>query len=187
MFFVFFFNLLFWNRNVDIAVGSVAAWGHPKIVDTQSFNHRTGFLNTACRHIYFTTRLLLKQSCLPAIVAAAAKLLQSCLTLCDPIDGPPGFAIPGILQARKLEWIDFSFSNRDNNWNLFQNNYLLHFYRILLIISIFALSLIVSLPYITWLFIQQTLLEYILSLSLNEDVDQSKEVLAWHLCFLSVS
>ena len=90
---------------------------------TQSFNHHTGFLNTACRHIYFTTRLLLKQSCLPAIVAAAAKLLQSCLTLCDPIDGPLGFAIPGILQARKLEWVDFSFSNRDNNWNLFQNNY----------------------------------------------------------------
>ena len=44
--------------------------------------------------------------------AAAAKLLQSCLTLCDPIDGsPPGSSIPGILQARILEWVAISFSN----------------------------------------------------------------------------
>ena len=44
--------------------------------------------------------------------AAAAKLLQSCLTLCDPIDGsPPGSPIPGILQARTLEWVAISFSN----------------------------------------------------------------------------
>ena len=43
--------------------------------------------------------------------AAAAKSLQSCLTLCDPIDGsPPGSAIPGILQARTLEWVAISFS-----------------------------------------------------------------------------
>ena len=42
-------------------------------------------------------------------VAAAAKLLQSCPTLCDPIDGsPPGSAIPGILQARTLEWVAIS-------------------------------------------------------------------------------
>ena len=44
--------------------------------------------------------------------AAAAKLLQSCLTLCDPIDGsPPPSAIPGILQARTLEWAAISFSH----------------------------------------------------------------------------
>ena len=44
--------------------------------------------------------------------AAAAKLLQSCLTLCDPIDSsPPGSPIPGILQARTLEWVAISFSN----------------------------------------------------------------------------
>ena len=43
---------------------------------------------------------------------AAAKSLQSCLTLCDPIDGlPPGSPVPGILQARTLEWIAISFSN----------------------------------------------------------------------------
>ena len=44
--------------------------------------------------------------------AAAAKSLQSCLTLCDPIDGSlPGCPIPGILQARTLEWVAISFSN----------------------------------------------------------------------------
>ena len=42
----------------------------------------------------------------------AAKSLQSCLTLCDPIDGSPsGSSIPGILQARTLEWVAISFSN----------------------------------------------------------------------------
>ena len=45
-------------------------------------------------------------------LAAAAKSLQSCQTLCDPIDGsPPGSTIPGILQARTLEWAAISFSN----------------------------------------------------------------------------
>ena len=44
--------------------------------------------------------------------AAAARSLQSCLTLCDPIDSsPPGSPIPGILQARILEWVAIFFSN----------------------------------------------------------------------------
>ena len=43
---------------------------------------------------------------------AAAKSLQSCPTLCDPIDGStPGSAVPGILQARTLEWVAMSFSS----------------------------------------------------------------------------
>ena len=47
-----------------------------------------------------------------AAAAAAAKSLQSCPTLCDPIDGsPPGPAVPGILQARTLEWVAISLSN----------------------------------------------------------------------------
>ena len=47
-----------------------------------------------------------------AAAAAAAKSLQSCLTLCNPIDGSsPGSPIPGILQARTLEWVAMSFSN----------------------------------------------------------------------------
>ena len=50
--------------------------------------------------------------CHVAAVAATVKSLQSCPTLCDPIDGsPPGSPIPGILQARTLEWVAISFSN----------------------------------------------------------------------------
>ena len=46
------------------------------------------------------------------VAAAAAKSLQLCLTLCNPIDGsPPSSPIPGILQARTLEWVAISFSN----------------------------------------------------------------------------
>ena len=45
------------------------------------------------------------------INASSSKSLQSCPTLCDPIDGsPPGSAVPGILQARTLEWVAISFS-----------------------------------------------------------------------------
>ena len=47
-----------------------------------------------------------------AAAAAAAKSLQSCPTLCNPIDSsPPGSPVPGILQARTLEWVAISFSN----------------------------------------------------------------------------
>ena len=54
----------------------------------------------------------LSSSTATAAAAAAAKLLQSCPTLCDPIDGsPPGSPVPGILQARILEWVAVSFSN----------------------------------------------------------------------------
>ena len=46
------------------------------------------------------------------VAAAATKLLQSCLTLGNPIDGsPPGSPVPGVLQARTLEWVAISFSN----------------------------------------------------------------------------
>ena len=56
-----------------------------------------------------TERLTLKTG--PA-AAAAAKSLQSCPTLCDPIDSsPPSSPVPGILQARTLEWVAVSFSN----------------------------------------------------------------------------
>ena len=50
-----------------------------------------------------------------ATAAATAKSLQSCPTLCDPIDGsPPGSSIPGTLQARTLEWVASSFSNSES-------------------------------------------------------------------------
>ena len=53
---------------------------------------------------------ILASACRAAV--AAAKSLQSCPTLCDPIDGsPPGSPVPGILQARTLEWVAISFSS----------------------------------------------------------------------------
>ena len=56
--------------------------------------------------------------CLLLLPAAAAKSLQSCPTLCDPRDGsPPGYPVPGILQARTLEWLVISFSNAWK-WNV---------------------------------------------------------------------
>ena len=55
---------------------------------------------------FFTTSTTWKD------LTAAAKSRQSCPTLCDPIDGsPPGSPVPGILQARMLEWVAISFSN----------------------------------------------------------------------------
>ena len=55
---------------------------------------------------------MLKDFGMDMYAAAAAKLLQLCPTLCDPIDGsPPGSTIPGILQARVLEWVAIAFSN----------------------------------------------------------------------------
>ena len=62
-----------------------------------------------------------------AAAAAAAKSLQSCPTLCNPIDGsPPSSPIPGILQARTLEWVAISFSNATfygvaNSWTRLSN------------------------------------------------------------------
>ena len=55
---------------------------------------------------------ILKRVTFRDAAAAAAKSLKSCPTLCDPIDGsPPGAPVPGILQARTLEWVAISFSN----------------------------------------------------------------------------
>ena len=56
--------------------------------------------------------IALKGELLSAAATAAAESLQSCPTLCDPIDGsPPGSPIPGILQAKTVEWVAISFSN----------------------------------------------------------------------------
>ena len=56
--------------------------------------------------------------------AAAAESLQSCPTLCDPIEGsPPGSSIPGILQARVLEWVAIAFSQTATYWILYQSMY----------------------------------------------------------------
>ena len=70
------------------------------------------------RDITLPTKVLLVKSMLFPVVmygcAAAAKLLQSCPTLLDPVDGsPPGSTVPGILQARTLEWFAIAFSVMD--------------------------------------------------------------------------
>ena len=73
-------------------------------------------------HFYFTMLILFSKmktdfpfelkNNFNGYIAATAKLLQSCPTLCDPTDGsPPGSPVPGILQARTLEWVAISFSN----------------------------------------------------------------------------
>ena len=74
-------------------------------------NHYINKFEFFCVLIWF-----LCQSChyesIVFLAAAAAKLLQSCPTLCDPIDGsPPGSPLPGILQARTQEWVAISFSS----------------------------------------------------------------------------
>ena len=57
----------------------------------------------------------LAESPAAAAAAAAAKSLQLCPTLCDPIDGsPPGYPVPGILQARTLEWVAIVFSEQNH-------------------------------------------------------------------------
>ena len=64
------------------------------------------------RQEYWSVVLLPSLHNMVAAAAAAAKTLQSSLTLCNPIDSsPPGSTIPGILQARMLEWVAISFSN----------------------------------------------------------------------------
>ena len=67
----------------------------PVVLPTGHSSDSPGKLDDACSH-----------------PPATAKSLQSCPTLCDPIDGsPPGSPVPGILQARTLEWVAISFSN----------------------------------------------------------------------------
>ena len=60
----------------------------------------------------FNNQFPAKNSKKQSFVAATAKSLQSCLTLCDPIDSsPPGSPVPGIFKERTLEWVAISFSN----------------------------------------------------------------------------
>ena len=72
----------------------------------------TGKTIALTRWIFVGKVISLLFNMLSAAAAAAAKLLQSCPTLCDPIDGsPPGSFVLGILQARTVEWVAISFSN----------------------------------------------------------------------------
>ena len=87
-----------------------------------SILRRSAFFIVHLSHPYMTTGktiALTRQTFVDKVMsllfnmlsAAAAKPIQSCPTLCDPIDGsPPGSPVPGILQARTLEWVSISFS-----------------------------------------------------------------------------
>ena len=98
----------------------------PSITNSQSSLRLTSIESVMpSNHLILRHPLLLLPPILPSIrvfsnestlctrwSAAAAKSLQLCPTLCDPIDGsPPGSPVPGILQARTLEWVAISFSN----------------------------------------------------------------------------
>ena len=88
-----------------------------KLAGPVTFNGTSGDLLFSCYHLFHENlNCSLKhvdEGCLTISTAAAtAKSLQSCPTLCDPVDGsPPGSPVPGILQARTLEWAAISFSN----------------------------------------------------------------------------
>ena len=89
---------------------------HSWLVQTRHKRHRSNLFWLISREQTFRGQLYggrRRVSCWRVSnVMAAAKSLQSCPILCDPIDGsPPGFPVPGILQARTLEWVAISFSN----------------------------------------------------------------------------
>ena len=72
----------------------------------------TGLSNICINPFNYPNTPLPKMGAAAAAAAAAAKSLQSCPTPCNPIDGsPPGAPVPGILQARTLEWVAIAFSN----------------------------------------------------------------------------
>ena len=87
---------------------SVILSGGDSIKQTRSCSALYHLLIEVCQYYIF---LRIFNIGLNAAAAAAAKSLQSCPTLCDPIDSsPPGSPFPGILQARTLEWVAITFS-----------------------------------------------------------------------------
>ena len=77
-----------------------------------SILRRSAFFTVQLSHPYMTTGKTIALTRWTFVGIAAAKSLQSCPTLCNPIDSsPPGSPIPGILQARTLEWVAIAFSN----------------------------------------------------------------------------
>ena len=89
---------------------------NPKTKDSKLWVFRSSWLFNAIYFYYLYFKdVLHHKGCIVTlhnIKYATAKSLQSCPTLCDPIDGgPPGSPVPGILQPRTLEWVAISFSN----------------------------------------------------------------------------
>ena len=89
------------NATSQGLTSTMASW----LIDTSAVAVMHAFLSIVCVCVWV-------YQLLSAAAAAAAKSLQLCPTLCDPIDGsPPGSPVPGILQARTLEWVAISFSD----------------------------------------------------------------------------
>ena len=89
-------------------------WVHKKSDMTEWLNWTESLKNSSPLSLGSCWLMLMSERHMYSLLAAAAaaKLLQSCLTLCYTIDGsPPDSSVPGILQARKLEWVAISFSN----------------------------------------------------------------------------
>ena len=85
----------------------ITSWSH-----VQTKNYCQIIIGEETTNIRWNNAQIKKNVIIIFFAAAAAKLLQSCPTLCDPIDGdPPGSPVPGILQARTLEWVAISFCN----------------------------------------------------------------------------
>ena len=96
---------------------SVQGAGHDQFIDNSLIGWRQGgvssfsnlLVSTSLGSVFLWSAVFIWRG---SAAATAAKLLQSCPTLCDPIDGsPPGSPVPGILQARTLEWVAIPFSN----------------------------------------------------------------------------
>ena len=106
--------LSLWNspgKNTGVGSNSLLQGIFP----TQGLNHQgSPYIYTIKYYVvlYMYCNIILYLLYKIPYAAVAAKSLQSCLTLCVPIDGsPPGSAVPRVLQARTLEWVAISFSN----------------------------------------------------------------------------
>ena len=90
-------------------LSSVKSINYKLMLNLKHFLDNNFFL---LKYRLFGIKLIFQCAVISDSSTAAAKSLQSCPTLCDPIDGsPPGSPVPGILQARILEWVAISFSN----------------------------------------------------------------------------
>ena len=109
---------IFWRRKWKTPVFLPGeSHGQMSLMGYSPWNHEKSDTTEQLTQFYLWNQKLYDVCCQPsgscdAAAAAAAKSLQSCLTLCNPIDGcPPGSPVPGILQARTVEWVAISFSS----------------------------------------------------------------------------
>ena len=107
-----------WFKNIYLqAIFKSITWKNPEVTSIRK-TYKSSYFTSQPRRKISQQLWCLRNVCFSSFSkwntekAAAAKSLQSCPTLCDPIDGsPPGSPVPGILQARTLEWVATAFSN----------------------------------------------------------------------------